>query len=287
IQASYSLVLDDIYLENQEPCMYHIDLTVSNVTQTGADISWTPSPQSQGGTGYEYEIRTSGAPGSGTTGLVATATTTNLSVTLSTLNPNTDYEVYVRSLCGIATSRWSQALMFKTLCGTFGDFYENFDSLATGSSTNPSIPDCWTYFDDLTSTGYGYTSSSNYQSGNRSFRFYRTNSTNNAAENIMLISPVTDSLGNGTKQVRFSARSESTSTTYLTSKIDLVTLSDNTGTGTATVLASFMIDTGITYNEYVVPIPPTTDNFFAFRLSHNGTTNVSYVYIDDVYYEEI
>src|SRR5690606_37792960 len=205
----------------------------------------------------------------------------------SALDPNTDYEVFVRSVCGTATSRWSQAVMFKTLCATFGDFYENFDSLATGSSTNPSIPDCWTYFDDLTSTGYAYTYNGNAQSASKSFRFYRTNSTSNAAENVMLISPVTDNLGNGAKQVRFSARSESTSATYLTSKIDLVTLSDNTGTGTATVLASFMIDTGITYNEYVVPIPPTTDNFFAFRLSHNGTTNVSYVYIDDVYYEEI
>src|SRR5690606_27847143 len=112
-------------------------------------------------------------------------------------------------------------------------------------------------------------------------------STSNAAENVMLISPVTDNLGNGAKQVRFSARSESTSATYLNSKIDLVTLSDNTGAGTATVLASFMIDTGVTYNEYVVPIPPTTDDFFAFRLSHNGTTNVSYVYIDDVYYEDV
>src|SRR5690554_3507599 len=285
--ATSSVVLDDIYLENLETCMYPIDLTVSNVTQTGADISWTPSPQSQGGTGYEYEIRTSGAPGSGTTGLVATATTTNLSVTLSTLNPNTDYEVYVRSLCGIATSRWSQALMFKTLCGTFGDFYENFDSLATGSSTNPSIPDCWTYFDDVASTGYGYTSSSYPQSGSRSFRFYRTNSTTNAAENIILISPPTDNLGNGGKQVRFSARSESASASYVNSKIDVVRLSDNTGTGTVTVLDSFVINTGTVYQEYVVPLPVTTDDYFGFQLSHNGTTNVSYVYRSEVYYEDV
>src|SRR5690606_18479182 len=134
--AASSVVLDDIYLEDLETCMYPDNIAISNITSTGADISWTPSPQSTGGTGYEYEIRTSGAPGSGTTGLEASSSTTNLSVTISTLDPNTDYEVYVRSLCGTATSRWNQVpVIFKTLCGIANNFSEDFDTTPVGTGS--------------------------------------------------------------------------------------------------------------------------------------------------------
>ena len=109
-----SVILDDIYLEDLETCFHPLNIDVANATQTGIDISWTPSPLSTGGTGYEYEIRTTGAPGSGATGLAATGTTTSLSVTVTGLTPNTDYEVYVRGLCGTATSRWNVvAIPFK------------------------------------------------------------------------------------------------------------------------------------------------------------------------------
>src|SRR5690606_37198360 len=127
-----------------ETCMYPDNIAISNITSTGADMSWTPSPQSTGGTGYEYEIRTSGAPGSGTTGLETSGNTINLSVTISALDPNTDYEVYIRSLCGIATSRWNQVpVIFKTLCGIMNNFSENFDNTSVGSAskTGSNYPD--------------------------------------------------------------------------------------------------------------------------------------------------
>src|SRR5690606_31621252 len=41
-----------------------------------------------------------------------------------------------------------------------GNFSENFDTTSTGSSTNPSVPNCWSYIDNMSTTGYGYTASS-------------------------------------------------------------------------------------------------------------------------------
>lgn len=284
--AAY-VYLDDIYYEDIETCFHPVDVTFTNITQVGADISWTPSPQSTGGTGYEYEIRTSGAPGSGTTGLEASGNTTNLSVTISALDPNTDYEVFVRSVCGTATSRWSQAVMFKTLCATFGNFSENFDNISTGSpsKTGANYPDCWSYIDSTT-TGYGYVVASNPQSSPRVYRLYRANTASGASsEELVLVSPPTDNLGNGAKQLRFSIRSYST--TNYNSKLEILSMPDPTTTTGATVLATINNNNDRVWAEYVVPLPVGTDDFFAFRLAYPGVTTASSITIDDVYYEDV
>src|SRR5690606_22010293 len=284
--AAY-VYLDDIYYEDIETCFHPVDVTFTNITQVGADISWTPSPQSTGGTGYEYEIRTSGAPGSGTTGLEASGKTSNLSVTISALYPNTVYEVFVRSVCGTATSRWSQDVMFKTLCATFGNFSENFDNISTGSpsKTGANYPDCWSYIDSTT-TGYGYVVASNPQSSPRVYRLYRANTASGASsEELVLVSPPTDNLGNGAKQLRFSIRSYST-TTY-NSKLEILSMPDTTTTTGATVLATINNNNDRVWAEYVVPLPVGTDDYFAFSLSYPGVTTASSITIDDVYYEDL
>jgi len=71
------------------------------------------------GDGYEYEIRTSGLPGSGNVGLVVNGTTTNaiLSKLITGLQPTTQYFVYLRSVCSSTEkSLWSNEKNFYTLC---------------------------------------------------------------------------------------------------------------------------------------------------------------------------
>src|SRR5690554_7164785 len=72
------------------------DITITNISQTTADISWTASA-TPGATQYEYEVRTSGAPGSGTAGLDATGTVTGLTANVTGLSASMEYSVYVRS----------------------------------------------------------------------------------------------------------------------------------------------------------------------------------------------
>ena len=90
-------------------CFEPAVVTASSISATTVIISWTaPSPLP--GSGYEYEIRTSGAPGSGAGGLTVTGTTPAgvLSAAIFGLSPNTTYYVYVRSSCGGGSfSPWS------------------------------------------------------------------------------------------------------------------------------------------------------------------------------------
>jgi subtilisin-like proprotein convertase family protein len=82
-------------------CCPPSNTTSSNVTGGTATISWTAS-NSNPSNGYEYEVRTSGAGGSGSTGLVASGSVGAgvTSVNISGLTPATTYTVYVRANCG-------------------------------------------------------------------------------------------------------------------------------------------------------------------------------------------
>src|SRR5690554_204418 len=282
-----SIILDDIHYENLSPCMFPGNITASNITENTATISWDPS-LATGVTGYEYEVRSSGSPGSGTIGLEVSGTTVNTFVNITGLDPATEYLVYIRSVCGTTPGVWTTfPADFMTACPVYTGFYEDFDSTPVGSTSNPVIPHCWSFIDDVVSSGYLYNyglSTGGPQSAPNYIRMYRTNNTGNSLEELVLISPPTDNLGNGTKQVRFSARSYST-TNYV-NQLEILSMPSNTSTAGATVLATVSPSTS-TYEEYVVPLPVTTDEYFGFRLAYNGVTTASSVSIDDVYYEEI
>ncbi|WP_211305938.1 fibronectin type III domain-containing protein, partial [Olleya aquimaris] len=88
-------------------CIAPTNIVATNITETSADISWTPSgPETQ----WNYVIQPAGTgvPTSGTT--VSTTT-----VSETSLNPATDYEVYVQAICGTDTSVWAGPYNFSTL----------------------------------------------------------------------------------------------------------------------------------------------------------------------------
>lgn len=70
----------------------------TGVTTTSATVSWT-APMNPPVNGYQYELRTSGAPGSGPAGLVNSGTTFFTTINFTGLTPNTTYFFYVRSDC--------------------------------------------------------------------------------------------------------------------------------------------------------------------------------------------
>ncbi len=78
-------------------CPPPTNLAASNVAIHSADLSWTASNNS---TGYDWEVRTSGTPGSGATGLAASGTAAGTTATATGLASNTAYTFYVRSDCG-------------------------------------------------------------------------------------------------------------------------------------------------------------------------------------------
>lgn len=95
------------------PCRVPTGLLVTNTANT-ATLYWTASASSPMD-GYQYEVRTSGAAGSGSTGLAASGTTTSLSQVVTGLSVDTNYTVYVRSACGSSSfSPWTSGVAFRT-----------------------------------------------------------------------------------------------------------------------------------------------------------------------------
>lgn len=88
-------------------------LTPSNITTSSVDLSWTNT----GALNYDYEVRTSGAAGSGPGGLAASGNVASSPVTVSGLSASTSYSAYVRANCaGPTQSAWTAAATFTTLC---------------------------------------------------------------------------------------------------------------------------------------------------------------------------
>ena len=131
-----------------DPCPSPSAVSVSNVTQNSAQVNFTP-PSTAPSNGYQFEIRTSGLPGSGATGLATSGATPGnpfivgpTGSVVYTLAGNTTYTVYIRSYCGGATyGSWVAATTFTTLCTGIFSYYEGFDPFS-GSYSVPALPLC-------------------------------------------------------------------------------------------------------------------------------------------------
>jgi hypothetical protein len=132
------IFIDNVKIDAIPACQVPLNLTANTITTNSANISWTAST-STSPAGYQWEVRTSGLPGSGATGLVASGSTTTPTVTASVagLQPVTTYSAYVRTSCGSSFSSWSSASNFTTLCAVFTvPFMQPFEGTAF-------TPSCW------------------------------------------------------------------------------------------------------------------------------------------------
>src|SRR5690554_1974795 len=274
--------LDDIYYEDLWPCFFPLNIEVSDITMTEATISWDPSLDS-GATEYEYEIRTSGAPGSGATGLVDSDTTTDTEADITGLTAATNYTVYVRSICGTSTGEWTiYPTDFMTACPVFGDFYEGFETTQLHNWGMVPPPNCWSVIYTISNT-WSFAGAISWMSntGNRSLEVVR----DSGSGDFMWVSPETDNLGNGEKRIRFSVLLDY----YWPSapSIEIYSLDGNTSSATKTLIETITLSSSSDWEEYTVILPVTTDDYFAFSFPEVPNSGYAYMYLDDVYYEDI
>lgn len=133
------MAIDLFRIETCVSCPLPTDLTVSNINSSSAEIGWTI-----GNSETEW-ILEYGMPGF-TLGNGMTMVTTNNPETLTGLASNTEYEVYVRAICGPSdTSAYSSPITFFTECVTYlAPFVETFD--------NGVQPTCWDNESNIIST---------------------------------------------------------------------------------------------------------------------------------------
>lgn len=98
-------------------CYRPLDVQVSDITKNSATVTVTPNTKNASGITYEYEVRESGKPGSGSVGLALTGTATTNPFTITGLQPLTKYTVYVKTVCSATdSSGWSNEAKISTMC---------------------------------------------------------------------------------------------------------------------------------------------------------------------------
>ena len=260
------------------------DNPFSNITATGATITWTPDTRTtEPSGGWEIRYRVSGSDGDYTTANAASDAT---SKTLTDLTASTSYEVSVRAHCeGDDYSDWTAAKTFKTLCNPSSTFpyEENFDSYtgSTSGSTN-NLPACWNYINTTTYSYYigypiVYNSSSNAYSPNNYlyfFSYYSWSSDYDPQDQYAILPPMENLAG---KQIVLQAKGYNASSTF-----KIGTMTDPSDVSTFSVIATQALTTS--YQEFTYNIPSnTTAQHVAIMIeaaTSSRTTNG--VYIDDI-----
>ena len=278
--------VDDIQVIEILPCETPGTPVVNYTTGTQASLSWLGS----GGSSFNIKYGPQGFnQATGATQVVSS----DSSVVLTGLQPNTSYDVYVQNNCsavGDGLSYWTLAQTFTTKCDVQSlPITENFDSTPTGSSVNPSIPECWDYFKtgDYAYSTYGYTYGYSYyaNSGSNMFRFYSSSSSlyNDSA---YFISPNLGDMSNKSVVLDFAARPVSVSSSYNTQLYVRALDSMNNEVANITVIQLEQEIGAVEYGNFSIrldSIPGASK--VAFMLKNNG--NVQTAYLDDISISEI
>lgn len=262
---------DDVIWEAIPSCMQPTGLAVSTVTGNSVTINWV-APNPAPVNGYEYYYSTTNTAPTATTAALGTVAAGITSTTIPSLTSNTNYYVWVRSVCASGKSEWSFQATFKTLCMPMTSLFENFDSYGTGDI----VPDCWAR---LAGTGSQTITTTSPASGSRNIYQYTTSS----ATPTLVVLPIFSNINSGSYRLRFKART--TSTAGGTLNVGYVT--DASDASTFVLLEGLSI-TNTTYTatnaEYIVTIPATVPA--TARLAIHSIKDGKSYYWDDVYWED-
>lgn len=117
-------------------CPAITDLAYSALTTVGGNFTWDV------GANFEYEVRSSGAPGSGSAGLVTSGTRNVRNVNITGLTGGATYTIYVRNVCNAANQSTWTGLTFTTLCSPVTVPYYLFYDQMEDAYTVPNLPAC-------------------------------------------------------------------------------------------------------------------------------------------------
>jgi len=140
-KGSATLLIDNVSVEEVD-CVAPENIVVEEVNQSDATISFTDSKN----TSWQYYVQLAGGNVPTGVGNSTTSKTIVLDRTMgaggTTLQPNTVYEVYIRSNCGPGKfSKWVGPIEFTTLCSNQSlPFWEGFN-------TNSDLS-CWRIVDN-------------------------------------------------------------------------------------------------------------------------------------------
>ncbi len=240
-----SFYVDDLMVDLIPNCLRPTDVTVSNITANGAEITCVA-----GASETAWTVRYKAAADEDWT--VATASTT-MPYALTNLAANTAYQVEVAAVCSeTETSEWTEPVNFRTACDVEAIPYtENFENDIY----------CWTVGNmQSESSSYipsAYSGATYAHDGTYSLRLnaYKTSSTN--ADSAYAIMPAMNYGVKGLSghTLKFYARQNSTSTSYTNyyNQLMIGVVSDPADMSTFTLVHTEEV-TGTTYTFHEVQL---------------------------------
>lgn len=265
--------IDDVKWEFNSSCIEPYQLTATQITNTSAQLGWIAGDASA----WEVQYGLQGfALGTGT--VIGNITTNPYE--LSSLNPNTSYQYYVRGVCtGPINSSWAGPFAFKTQCNDVTEFSEDFEGYATGAAF--PLPDCWIR------AGAGSTIITTGSGGQMSpvNRLYMSGNGSGAtpADAIAIMPPVSNLQAN-THRLKFKAYATTANNT-----LEVGYVSDVSNLATYVLLQEITVpnSAATAYEIQVIPgaLPAGVKNL-VFKNSGLPTGAIN-IYIDDVIWEAI
>ena len=267
------LLVDDFSVTNAPTCFPPTNISIGNITATSATVTFTTNSS----IGYEYEVRTSGAPGSGPAGLVATGNTAGSPFTVSGLTPASDLVIHLRGTCGgTDVSTWTLATSFSTLCDTYDiPWQDDFNNTTIGT-----IPDCWTVVNVNGATTWNSVSSPTSPAGfSTGVTMRYTYSTSTVADD-WLFTPGLELTGGVSYQLNY-LLGHNAGTAY-TEKVRVMYGTSPTVADMTELIHDHDSLTGTTSAEYEWHFTPPATGIYYIGYQVYSAINQYYVYLDDV-----
>lgn len=255
---------------NDDFCAGITNAAVSNVTILSATITWADREDSPT---YYYQVKSSSASWVDN----ADMQTTDTSILLTDLQPNTTYNVRIKVDCGDIQSSYKN-LTFTTACGLIATVPQTWDFEPEGNTsgtTSSPLPTCWQrIYTGTTSTynnqEYPYCFSSTTYSHQGNYMLYWTYGANRSIAILPQID--TNILPLNTLQLSFYARQG-----YSDAQLQVGLMTDATDTNTFITFTTIPLTS--TYTLYEVPLTSFTGSgsYIAFR-----SVSSAAIYVDDL-----
>ena len=128
-----STVIDNLTLDYMPSCFPVTDVTITNITQNSATISWSSDAEN-------FNIFVQGPT-------MGTFHSTTNSITLTNLEPSSTYGIWVQAVCETESSSINGPVHFQTMCGAvtvtadqpWTESFENYE----GTSNHITLSPCW------------------------------------------------------------------------------------------------------------------------------------------------
>ncbi len=257
-------------------CPKPVSINVTELSDNSISFTWTDTTTSS-----MWMVRYTD-----TTNTIINDVVYDTSYTIADLASNTEYTIYVASICGSGDTSSLRAYTFRTPCSALDSlpWSMNFESEASGSTSSTTFVNCMSRLNDSPQYlyPYVYNSSSYAHSGSKSIYWYHTNSSSSyysSYECFVLPGINNDVYSMNNMEMSFWAKSSSTSYYPI---IHVGVLTNPNDITTFVPVDTIHISNSTMYEKYWVDFSNYTGNgqYIAFYAPAGGSN--WYAYLDDI-----